>query len=237
MSFIRDNRSVIIGLTGYLGSGCTSLARHLAFDFSKEINDAYRHDDSYSKIEYLYERLEELTKNPGELDHAKGVKHELKAELEKREILNVARRNKLEFRKPFFYIPSVSEKDYVCFKDCFRGDGGKSKGLVHCLALHAEENAILQLARYNSAMPAGGTIFTTAFPCPLCLKKISQVGLSRIIYTESYSNPIISKILEKTTKEIETISFEGVKYYSYFKLFKPYYDRKEQQQLLRGAGP
>ena len=129
-------------------------------------------------------------------------------------------------------LSGMQDSHYICFKDCFKDDEGGSKGLIYCLALHAEENAILQLARYNSDMPQGGEIYTTAFPCPLCLKKISQVGIAKIIYTESYANPIVSKILEKTTKEIQTESFEGVKYYSYFRLFKPYYDRKEQQKLL-----
>ena len=34
MSKIRDNATVILGLTGYFGSGCTSLARLLAFQFT-----------------------------------------------------------------------------------------------------------------------------------------------------------------------------------------------------------
>ena len=67
---------------------------------------------------------------------------------------------------------------------------------------------------------------------PSCLKKISQVGINKIIYIQTYSNPISIQILEVTTKTIKIFSFEGVKYYSYFKLFKPYYDRKEQQKIL-----
>jgi deoxycytidylate deaminase len=130
-------------------------------------------------------------------------------------------------------LNGLNNDDYVCFKDRFKTNGPTDHGLLHCLALHAEENAILQLAKYDSDVPTGGTMYSTAFPCPLCLKKINQVGISKIIYTESYSNPIASNILEKTTKDIKTESFEGVKYYSYFRLFKPYYDRKEQQELLR----
>ncbi len=133
-------------------------------------------------------------------------------------------------------VADLQDSDYICFKDRFKVNNGGAKRkdkLMYCLALHAEENAILQLARYQSDKPLGGTIYSTTYPCPLCLKKISQVGMSKIIYTETYSNPISTKILEETTKDIEAESYEGVKYYSYFKLFKPYYDRKEQQEILK----
>jgi len=127
-------------------------------------------------------------------------------------------------------LKGFQDDDYICFRQCFRDNNG---GLIHCLALHAEENAILQSARYQSNIPKGSTIYTTTFPCPLCLKKIAQVGIRKIVYTETYSNPILSKILEENIKYIEIRRFEGVKYYSYFRLFKPYYDRKDQQNILK----
>ncbi len=125
---------------------------------------------------------------------------------------------------------SLHAESYVCFKDIpTPSENGKSD---RCLALHAEENAILQLAKYHSGIPQDAVIYSTTFPCSSCLKKISQVGINKVIYIQTYSNPISIQILEVTTKTIKIFSFEGVKYYSYFKLFKPYYDRKEQQKIL-----
>jgi dCMP deaminase len=131
-------------------------------------------------------------------------------------------------------LNDLANTDYVCFKDEYdKKNIDKGGRLLNCVALHAEENAILQLARYHSQAISGGTIYSTAYPCPLCLLKISQVGISRIVFDQTYSNPISIKILEQNTSDILIERFEGVKYFSFFKLFKPYYDRKEQQKIFR----
>lgn len=51
--------------------------------------------------------------------------------------------------------------------------------------VHAEENAILQCARHGVS-PQGGTIYTTSAACYDCLKRIAQVGIRRVVYTEEY---------------------------------------------------
>ena len=57
-----------------------------------------------------------------------------------------------------------------CFKDIYTGWTGE-KNQVHTRALHAEENAFLQIAKYGGAKIQGGKLFTTASPCELCSKK------------------------------------------------------------------
>jgi len=111
--------------------------------------------------------------------------------------------------------------------------GGHSsiKRLEYCRAPHAEENALLQIASRGGIGVKGGIIYTTTFPCELCAKKIYQSGLKKIYYTEPYPNNKSELILKDGIRNVEWQQFEGVKSFSYFKLFKPIYDKKEAQRL------
>ena len=56
----------------------------------------------------------------------------------------------------------------------------KVKLLEKCRALHAEENAILNVARFGSAaVLKDATLYTTTYPCNLCANKIAQVGIKK----------------------------------------------------------
>ncbi|OHD56046.1 MAG: hypothetical protein A2Y33_11375 [Spirochaetes bacterium GWF1_51_8] len=110
------------------------------------------------------------------------------------------------------------------------------KRLEYSRSLHAEENAILQVASRGGVGLKDGTIYVTTFPCELCSKKIYQVGISKIYYTEPYPNSISEKVILKDgIRNIKILQFEGVKSYSYFKLFKPGFDKKDAQ-MLEGRG-
>ena len=104
------------------------------------------------------------------------------------------------------------EAAYTLFKKNF-------KILDYCRALHAEENAILNVARVgaSAALPAS-TLFTTTYPCNLCANKIAQVGIKHIVYFEPYPMEEAKKILED--KGVEQESFEGVTYNGYFRLME-----------------
>lgn len=106
------------------------------------------------------------------------------------------------------------------------------KRLVYARALHAEENALLQAARFGGNGVSGGTIYVTTFPCELCAKKIYQSQLKRIVYTEPYPDSISEKIfLKDGVRQINIHQFEGVKSPSFHKLFKPPVNIKEQQSI------
>lgn len=108
----------------------------------------------------------------------------------------------------------------------------KIKRLEYCRALHAEENALLQVSSKGGMGVEGGVIYTTTFPCELCAKKILQSGICKIFYTEPYPNSISENIfLKDGNREIQIKQFEGVKSSSYFKLFRPKYDKKEAQKF------
>ncbi len=94
----------------------------------------------------------------------------------------------------------------------------KIKVLEKCRALHAEENAILNVARFGSASAIkNGTLYTTTYPCNLCANKIAKVGLRKVIYLEPY--PVEEAKQTLSAAKIEQEAFEGITYNSYFKVY------------------
>jgi len=62
-------------------------------------------------------------------------------------------------------------------------NGNKS---MHCVrTVHAEENAILQAARYGIPLE-GGTIYCKMTPCFNCAKMIVSVGIKRVVAKRRY---------------------------------------------------
>ncbi|QIL49974.1 ComE operon protein 2 [Weissella coleopterorum] len=58
----------------------------------------------------------------------------------------------------------------------------------HCIrAVHAEQNALLQMAKMGIAAD-GAEIYVTDFPCVHCTKFLLQAGISKINYLRSYRN-------------------------------------------------
>jgi deoxycytidylate deaminase len=96
------------------------------------------------------------------------------------------------------------------------------KNLDYCRALHAEENAILSVAKIGASMALQKSVlYATTFPCNLCANKIAQVGIRKIIYLEPYPMEEAKKILSE--KAIEQVPFEGITYNGYFRLMEVIY--------------
>lgn len=92
------------------------------------------------------------------------------------------------------------------------------KILDYCRALHAEESAILSVARNGSSALKGATLYTSTYPCNLCANKIAQVGVKEVVYLEPY--PMGEAKIILTNAGIKQTPFEGVTYNGYFKLFR-----------------
>lgn len=94
-----------------------------------------------------------------------------------------------------------------------------SKMLDYCRALHAEENAIINMARLSVSTDfSKSTLYTTTYPCNLCANKIAQVGIKKIVYYEPYPQKEAKDTLD--AHRVEQIPFEGVTYNSYFKFME-----------------
>ena len=85
-----------------------------------------------------------------------------------------------------------------------------------CRAVHAEQNAILNAARYGKSVN-GATLYVTTSPCSICAKEIINSGIIRIVYDGDYPNPIAMKMLKEARIKVERYS--GTKSQDYFKLF------------------
>ncbi len=93
------------------------------------------------------------------------------------------------------------------------------KILDYCRALHAEENAIINIARLGVSFPMErATLYTTTYPCNLCANKIAQVGIKHIVYFEPYPMDEAKTILNK--HGIKQTPFEGVTYNGYSRLME-----------------
>ena len=58
----------------------------------------------------------------------------------------------------------------------------------HCIrAVHAEQNALMQLAKMGIAAD-GAEIYVTDFPCVHCTKFLLQAGIKKINYLRNYHN-------------------------------------------------
>lgn len=111
-------------------------------------------------------------------------------------------------------IPQVESHENELEKD-FRKH---FKILDYCRSLHAEENAIVNLARNGNSVPLDKcTIYSTTYPCRMCANKILQAGIKNIVYVEPYPDPEAKLIIERSGANAEF--FRGVTYKAYFRLY------------------
>lgn len=120
-----------------------------------------------------------------------------------------------------------------CFKD-FYTSLKKEKNQVHTRALHAEENAFLQLAKYGSVGIEGGKLFTTASPCELCAKKAYQLGIKEIYYIDIYPGITEKHILGNGSNRPKAIFFQGAIGRAYDNLYNPLIMMKDEIAELTG---
>lgn len=118
-----------------------------------------------------------------------------------------------------------------CFKSEYN-DLKKTNNQVFVRALHAEENAFLQIALRGGVGIEGGFLFTTASPCELCAKKAYQLGIKKIYYVDPY--PGISKELILLTGEHrpEMVLFSGAIGRAYDQLYRPLMPVKDEVKYL-----
>lgn len=116
-----------------------------------------------------------------------------------------------------------------CFKD-IKNSIDDEKNQVHTRALHAEENAFLQISKYGGMPVKGGRLYSTASPCELCSKKAYQLKIDTIIYIDPYPGISNDHILN-CGKNIPNLKlFSGAIGRAYQQLFEsiiPYKDEME----------
>ena len=81
---------------------------------------------------------------------------------------------------------------------CLREQLGVPSGQRHemCRGLHAEQNAIIQAAKYGIPVE-GSTIYSTTEPCSLCAKMLINAGIKRIVYQNAYADELSRQLLSE----------------------------------------
>lgn len=134
----------------------------------------------------------------------------------------------------------TSPEDYCdmctpyCFKDVYEGITNE-KNQVHTRALHAEENAFLQITKYGGTGVENGFLFSTASPCELCSKKAYQLGIRKIFYIDPY--PGISKDHILTfggEGNPEMVLFQGAIGETFLELYRSRIPLKDETELRTG---
>ena len=86
---------------------------------------------------------------------------------------------------------------------CVREKLGVPSGERHelCMALHAEQNAIIQAATLGQSIE-GATIYVTHQSCVICAKMIINAGIRRIVVKEGYPDKLSVDILAEAGLKI-----------------------------------
>ena len=84
---------------------------------------------------------------------------------------------------------------------CEGASYSSGEGLEKCLAVHAEQNAFLQL-RSNDEL----TAYLTISPCITCAKMFANSRVKRIVATQQYAQSLAKDIIEKAKIKIDVIN-------------------------------
>lgn len=102
-------------------------------------------------------------------------------------------------------------------------------------AVHAEMDAIINIARNGIAGIVGSTLYCTTYPCHNCAKHIIDAGISRVVYFEPYEKSLavkfhsdaINNFSEKRRKnKVDFEGYGGVAPSRYDDFFNPNQERK-----------
>ncbi|HHX28585.1 MAG: deoxycytidylate deaminase [Bacillota bacterium] len=71
-----------------------------------------------------------------------------------------------------------------------------------CRGLHAEQNALVQAARYGISLE-GSVIYCTNQPCVTCAKMLVNAGITKVIYRYPYPDRLAQDLLAESNVIVE----------------------------------
>ena len=90
--------------------------------------------------------------------------------------------------------------DIGCMREKNNIPSGERQEL--CRGIHAEQNAIVQAARFGVSL-MDSTIYITTQPCITCAKLIINVGVKRVVYKNPYPDKMSLEILKEAGIVVE----------------------------------
>lgn len=94
--------------------------------------------------------------------------------------------------------------DVGCMRDKLNIPSGQRQEL--CRGIHAEQNALIQAARFGIALE-GATIYVTNQPCITCAKLIINSGIIKVVYNKPYPDEYAMEFFNEA--KIEVIQYGG----------------------------
>lgn len=90
---------------------------------------------------------------------------------------------------------------------CLREQLGIPSGQQHelCRGIHAEQNAIIQAARYGLPID-GSVLYCTTQPCTQCTKMIINSGIVELVYEQGYPDELAGQLLAESGIRVRKLS-------------------------------
>jgi dCMP deaminase len=85
--------------------------------------------------------------------------------------------------------------DIGCLREKFNVPSGERHEL--CRGLHAEQNAIIQAATSGVSIE-GAVLYSTHYPCSLCVKMILNASIQTVYYLEGYPDTLSKELAESS---------------------------------------
>lgn len=217
----QDERCMHIAFNAKLNSGCLSRqVGAVVTDAELSIKSIGWNNVAQGQTPCNLRRVEDLINNEDESAFSF---------FEKNNTIFKERIGEIYSFKPGKSIPFGGKPVSFCFKDIKNSIDGE-KNQVHTRALHAEENAFLQISKHGGMSIKGGRLYTTASPCELCAKKAYQLGINTVVFIDPYPGIANDHILN-CGKNIPNLKlFSGAVGRAYQQLFEsiiPYKDELE----------
>lgn len=92
---------------------------------------------------------------------------------------------------------------------CLRQELGIPSGQRHeiCRAVHAEQNVIIEAARFGISL-FGAELYCTTLPCLICAKMLVNSGIRRVFFREKYDDQMTLDLFNDAGIELVQINME-----------------------------
>jgi len=106
-------------------------------------------------------------------------------------------------------VPSGLE--HCTVKGCLRDELGIPSGERHelCRGIHAEQNAVVQAAKYGISID-GASMYTTTQPCILCGKIMINAGIKEIVFVGQYPDELSRTMLEEAGISLRQVTLPSL---------------------------
>lgn len=142
----------------------------------------------------------------------------------------------------------LNEDDLSAISDVVVDETPVGSLIEYSRAIHAEMEAILNLARTEGASTHGATLYSTTYPCHNCARHIIASGIDRVVYIEPYEKSLATTLhfdaISKDKVEAGKVlfeNFEGVSPRRYAAFFAASKERKDEAgnalQIIAKSAP